>query len=136
MSNVDAHILVFCLGLFVLLYSIYSLLPVPEIKGGASWAIISGGLGGLVGALFGTGGPFYVVYLKIRQLDKSQFRATIASILLIEGSARIVGYTASGLYTPQALTLVAILLPVLLIGMYIGHYLHIKIDQKRFKSNH
>jgi uncharacterized membrane protein YfcA len=134
LSNVDAHILVFCLGLFVLLYSIYSLLPVTDLKGGYYWAVLCGSLGGLVGALFGTGGPFYVVYLKLRQLDKAQFRATIASVFLIDGGARIIGYATSGLYTPQVLTLTAILFPVLLLGMYVGHHLHIKIDQKRFNQ--
>jgi len=132
LSTVDAHILVFCLGLFVFGYSVYSLLPVPVIKGGYFWTVICGSLGGLVGALFGTGGPFYVVYLKLQQLDKSQFRATIASIFLIDGGARIVGYASSGFYTPQVLISVAILLPVLLLGLYVGHHLHIKIDQKRF----
>jgi hypothetical protein len=134
LSTVDAHILVFSLGLFDLLYSIYSLLPAPCLKGGHYWAVLFGSLGGLVGALFGTGGPFYVVYLKIRQLDKSQFRATIASIFLIDGGARIIGYAGSGLYTLQVLMLAAILFPVLLLGMYFGHHLHIKIDQKRFSQ--
>jgi uncharacterized membrane protein YfcA len=134
LSTVDAHILVFFLGLFVLLYSIYSLLPVTDLTGARYWAVLCGSLGGLVGALFGTGGPFYVVYLKLRQLDKSQFRATIASIFLIDGGARIIGYASSGLYTPQVLTLVAILFPVLLLGMYIGHHLHLKIEQKRFNQ--
>lgn len=134
LSNVDAHILVFCLGLFVFAYAIHSLLPTAEIKGGRYGPALAGGFGGLVGALFGTGGPFYVVYLKTRQLDKSQFRATIASIFLIDGGARIVGYSSSGLYTAQVLTLVAILFPVLLTAMYVGHHLHIKIDQQRFNQ--
>ena len=134
LSTVDARILVFCLGAFVLLYSIYSLLPFDNLKPGKHWVVFSGGFGGLVGALFGTGGPFYVVYLKTQNLNKSQFRATIASIFLIDGGARIFGYTSSGLYTPQVLTLVAVLFPVLLLGMYVGHHLHIKINQQHFNQ--
>ena len=132
LSTVDAYILVFCLGLFVFLYAIYSLLPTPDIKASRYGPILAGGFGGLVSALFGTGGPFYVIYLKTCELNKSQFRATIASIFLIDGGTRIVGYASSGLYTPQVLLLVALLFPVLLIGMYVGHHLHIKIDQRRF----
>lgn len=134
LSTVDARILVFCLGLFVLLYSIYSLMPIQDFKQSKYWTVFSGGFGGMVGALFGTGGPFYVVYLKTQNLNKSQFRATIASIFLIDGGARIFGYASSGLYTPQVLSLVAVLFPVLLTGMYVGHHLHIKIDQKRFNQ--
>jgi uncharacterized membrane protein YfcA len=133
LSTVDAYVLVFCLGLFVFLYAIYSLLPIQDIQTSRYWiVVVSGGFGGLVSALFGTGGPFYVIYLKTRGLNKSQFRATIASIFLIDGGARIVGYASSGLYTPQVLSLVAMLFPVLFIGMYVGHHLHIKIDQKQF----
>jgi len=32
------------------------------------------------------------------------------------------------------LLLVAILFPVLLLAMYVGHHLHIKIDQSRFNQ--
>jgi uncharacterized membrane protein YfcA len=132
--NVDEKSLVLALGVFVLLYSIYSLLPLPAPRGGRQWAVVAGGMGGMVGALFGTGGPFYVVYLKMRQLDKGAFRATIAMIFLVDGGVRIVGYAVSGLYTTQVLWTVATLFPVLLLGMYVGHHLHIRIEQKRFNQ--
>ena len=132
--NVDAKNLVMALSVFIFIYSIYSLLPIPIDKGGRHWAIVAGSCGGIVGALFGTGGPFYVAYLKMRQLEKGPFRATIAMIFLVDGGARIVGYTLSGLYTVQTLWLSLVLLPVLFLGMYVGHHLHIHIDQKRFNQ--
>lgn len=132
--NVETNNLVITLGIFILLYSIYSLLPLPIPAGGRRWAIVAGSCGGMVGALFGTGGPFYVVYLKMRQLDKGQFRATIAMIFLVDGGARIVGYALSGLFTQQTLSLSLILFPILLLGMYVGHHIHIQIDQKRFNQ--
>jgi len=88
----------------------------------------------MVGALFGTGGPLYVLYLNIRQLDKGPFRATIAMIFLVDGGARIFGYAISGLYTGQVLGMLLMLLPVLFLGMYVGHSLHLKIEQKRFNQ--
>lgn len=96
LSTVDAGILIFYLGLFILFYASYSLLPVQRFQQSRYWVVICGCFGGLVGALFGTGGPFYVVYLKTQQLNKAQFRATIASIFLIDGGARIVGYASGG----------------------------------------
>ena len=115
--NVDADILVLSLGIFVLLYSIYSMLPVTVPAGGRLWAVFAGSSGGMVGALFGTGGPFYVLYLKMRQHSKDQFRATIAMIFLIDGGARITGYAINGLYTSQVLLMFAVLLPVLLLSL-------------------
>jgi len=132
--NVDANLLVMALGVFVLLYAIYSLLPLPVPAGGRQWAIVAGCGGGMVGALFGTGGPFYVVYLKMRRLNKDQFRATIAMIFLVDGGARMSAYALNGLFTSQVLWLVLTLLPVLFVGMYAGHHLHIKIDQQRFNQ--
>ncbi len=132
--TVDQNTLVLYLGLFVTSYSIYSLLPLADPKGGRAWAVLAGGLGGMVGALFGTGGPFYVVYLKMRQLDKSVFRATIAMIFLFDGGVRIVGYAVNGLYTLQVLWMLLILFPVLFAGLYVGHHLHIKINQLRFNQ--
>ncbi len=132
--NVDADHLVLALGIFVILYALYSLSPVTVHSGSRLWAILAGSCGGLVGALFGTGGPFYVVYLKMRQLDKSAFRATIATVFLIDGGTRMTGYALTGLFTGQVLTLVAILFPVLLLAMYTGHHIHIKINQQRFNQ--
>lgn len=132
--NIDADLLITALGVFVILYSIYSLLPLSVHAGSRRWAVAAGLGGGAVGALFGTGGPFYVVYLKMRGLNKHQFRATIAMIFLLDGGARMTGYALHGLYTQQVLLLVLMLFPVLFIGMYVGHHLHIKIDQQRFNQ--
>lgn len=132
--NLNEKILVRTLSIFVLLYSIYSLLPRPDPVGGRKWAVLAGSFGGMVSALFGTGGPFYVVYYKMRQLDKGQFRATMAMTFLIDGGIRIIGYSWSGLYSLQLISTVALFFPVLLLGMYTGHHLHIKMDQKRFNK--
>ncbi len=132
--NIETRLLVMGLGIFVLAYSIYSLLAIHTVPGSRRWAILAGSCGGLVGALFGTGGPFYVAYLKMRKLDKGAFRATIAMVFLIDGGTRVVAYAGTGLYSTQSLTLVAVLLPVLLLAMYAGNHLHIKIDQHRFNQ--
>lgn len=132
--NINELILVRSLGVFVLAYSIYSLLPLAVYSGSRKWAILAGSFGGVVGALFGTGGPFYVLYLKLRGLDKAQFRATIAMIFLVDGGVRISGYAWSGLYTVQVLWMVLVLFPVLFAGMYVGNHLHVKIDQQRFNQ--
>ncbi|MCK4866128.1 MAG: sulfite exporter TauE/SafE family protein [Gammaproteobacteria bacterium] len=132
LMNIQAELLTLALGLFVVLYAIYSLLPQQDKTGSRYWAIPAGIFGGMIGALFSTGGPFYVLYLKLRQLAKGPFRATIATIFLIDGGARIAAYAMSGLYTIQVLTLVMILWPLLFLGLWIGHHLHIKIKQQQF----
>ena len=130
--NTDSRILTLSLGAFIIMYASYSLLPLKEMTGSRKWAVIAGTCGGLVGALFGTGGPFYVIYLKLRQLDRGQFRATVSMIFLLDGVFRVAGYSSSGLYNAQVLWLVLILFPVLLLAMYVGHHIHVKINQRMF----
>ena len=72
---VDIRLLSKGLGGFILIYAVYSLLARDtEEVGSQLWAIPAGGFGGLIGTLFGTGGPFYVLFLKHRGLAKTQFR--------------------------------------------------------------
>lgn len=132
--NTDPRLLALSLGVFVLSYAVYSLLPLRHLSGGRVWAIPAGAFGGMVGALFGTGGPFYVIYLKMRQLDKQHFRASIAVTFLLDGGARVVGYAMSGLYTREVLIMLVMLVPVLWFGMYVGNHLHIRINQRRFNQ--
>ena len=132
--NTDVTVLTLTLGIFILCYAVYSLLP-HEIKSGSRWwAVAAGSSAGLIGALFGTGGPFYVLYLKMRQVTKQQFRATITMIFLVDGGARMTGYFYSDLFTHKMVILALVLLPVLILAMYVGQHLHIKMNDHRFNQ--
>src|SRR5260370_3718492 len=94
------------LGGFVIVYAIYQMLPLPELRGSRAAATYCGLLGGLVGTLFGTGGPFYVIYLNLRGLDRLAFRATFAMNFLIDGGVRLAALAAARLLrrqTPRSL---------------------------------
>ena len=105
----------------------------PESAHSRWWALPAGGLGGLIGTTFGTGGPFYVVYLQMRRLDKTQFRATFAAIFLLDGANRLAGYFFSGMLTLQFLELLAMALPVMMIGIYLGGKVHTSVSQETFR---
>lgn len=130
----QAELLLRFLGGFVLLYALYSLLGREPAGGGTRrWAIPAGGLGGLIGTLFGTGGPFYVIYLHYRGLTKIPFRATMATIFLLDGGSRILGYFLSGFYTRDVLVLAALALPVMAVSLYAGGHIHTSISQESFR---
>lgn len=132
--TVDADLLRKALGGFIVLYAFYTLLSSgPGFYGKRWWAIPAGAFGGLIGTLFGTGGPFYVIYMRLRHLDKTAFRATIAVVFLIDGSSRILGYFFSGFYTGDTMYLLAAALPIMIIGMYIGGHVHTSISQRTFQ---
>lgn len=134
-NTLDGELLRSALGGFIVLYAFYSLLSAgPGFRGSRLWAAPAGALGGLIGTLFGTGGPFYVIYLRLRHLEKTPFRATVATIFLIDGSSRIVGYLFSGFYQRDTMLLLAASLPVMVVGMYIGGHIHTTISQRTFQQ--
>ena len=128
----DAELLTRFLGGFVFLYALYALWG-PEMPRASSWwALPAAFSGGAVGTLFGTGGPFYVTYLKARQLDKNAFRATFACIFILDGAARVTGYVGTAVVDIQLLFLLAMSLPVMILGMYLGGKIHTSLSAEIF----
>lgn len=132
-KTVDTNLLVKLLGVFILLFALYSLIsPKPHKQGSKLWIVPAGVFGGLVGTLFGTGGPFYVIYLQLRHLDKAAFRATVASIFMIDGGIRVGGFALSGFFIHETLLLAALGLPIMGVAMYLGGHIHTSISQTTF----
>lgn len=134
LKNIDTALLVHALGVFILLFALYSLIA-PEIKQHCSrkWASLAGSIGGVISTLFGTGGPLYVIYFQLRGLPKSVFRSTIATAFLIDGSVRLSGYALAGFYSREILLWIAASIPVMAIGLYIGGHIHTNISQRQFQ---
>jgi uncharacterized protein len=120
------------LGGFVIVYALYQLLPLPALHGSRLCTIFCGCFGGLVGTLFGTGGPFYVMYLKLRELDKSVFRATFAINFLIDGAIRLISYALIGLLRWQLLFYLLAALPIVSLSLYLGGRIHSGFSQSTF----
>ena len=132
LRELEAGLLTTALGLFVIGYALYSLLPLPALRGSKLWAAPSGFFAGLVGSLFGTGGPFTVIYLTLRGLEKAAFRGTIATVFLIDGGMRLAGFTVSGFYGRDSLIFALISLPVMAVGLYIGGHVHTNLSRQAF----
>lgn len=134
LQRLDPGILTQALGVFVIAYALYTLADLhPGRIRHARLCAPLGGLGGLIGTLFGTGGPVYVAYLQLWGPNKTQFRATAATLFLIEGSTRITGYLASGLVTWKGLVLVVGVVPLVALGLYAGHHVHINLSETLFR---
>ena len=133
-KSVNTLILVKALGVFIIIFAIYSLIS-PTFKRNDSqiWPVFAGFFGSFIGTLFGTGGPFYVFYFHLQEMDKSVFRATCAATFLIDGLVRAAGFTLSGFYTSAVLLNIAFALPIMFIAMYMGEHLHTNISQRSFQ---
>jgi len=122
----DEHELRRGLGVFLILYSIYALATAKVSRTvSARWrgplAAGTGIVGGLLGTIFGAGvGPIYVVYFNALRLEREIFRVTMSSVVLLGGAARIAGYASFGFYQWSSIALIAIGLPLVVIGSWLG----------------
>jgi uncharacterized membrane protein YfcA len=117
------------LGVFVCIYAAYLTLRRDRARRlGRGWAAPAGVVGGVVGALFGIGGPPYVMYLAGRIPEPAAQRATISQMVIVNVGLRVVAFGLAGLLASRALWLtVAILLPVAWLGVWLGDRLHVRL---------
>jgi uncharacterized protein len=134
----DEDILRRCLGVFLIAYAIHALWTsntyrlLPRRWHGALGAGV-GIIGGLLSALFGAGaGPIYVVYFDILRLERAAFRATMSAVVVLGGAARIAGYGSYGLYGSSSLALLAIGVPLVLVGSWLGDRVVYRLSARSF----
>ena len=100
------------------------------------WAIPPTGLvSGLLTGLFGTGGPPLIIYYYLAGLDKSSFRSNLMTVFVAMTLLRIVSYSAQGLITAPRLWSGLALLPVALLGVWVGQRVHVEISERTFRRS-
>lgn len=130
LTNLPREPLLTALGIFVMVFGLRSLLNIHGNKPIArGWAYPAGFSGGLIGALFNTGGPPYVIYYSHRIKDKTEFRATLSGIFLLDSLFRMLMFLLAGLLLQDNLLLALLMaLPVMGLGLFAGHKVHIGIS--------
>jgi len=119
------------LGSFIAAYALRNLIflgrkPRPVHP---AWAWPAGLTGGTVSALFGTGGPPYVIYLSHRLFDKGTLRATFSGLFLIEGASRILMFILTGLLLSGAILKAWLMaMPVALVALWAGSHVHSRMS--------
>ena len=124
---------VILLGAFVTGYGVYRLVAKTSTKALSRWWGIPTGLfGGVIGGLFGVGGPIYAAYLTARISDYTRMRATLSAVFSCSTGFRIVVFLISGLMLQKEVGWgVLLLVPSMLIGLTIGHRLHAKLSREQ-----
>jgi uncharacterized protein len=135
-TMVPTWVLAKTLGIVVIAFGTYQLLPLPlglrPAGGSRIAAACCGVLGGLLGTLFGTGGPFYAIYLNMRALDRTAFRATFALNFLIDGGIRLIAYAVMGLLSRETFLHIAAALPIAAAGLFAGGRIQTGLSQRTF----
>lgn len=135
--SLDNRLLVILLGSFLIVYATYMLavhaLGLPQFRCTERWALPLGFTGAFFDTLFGGGGgTLVVIYMHARGIGRMEFRATVAMLWFIEMIARIAGYGIAGYYTREVLIMVALLLPVVWAGTWVGEQLGNRVSQETF----
>ena len=96
------------------------------------WTVAPIGLfAGTTSSALGVGGPIYVFYFTGRGATPQQIRATVPAVFSFTTVARIAIFASVGLFNVQVLTAVALLLPVMALGMWGGHRLHGRLTREQ-----
>jgi uncharacterized membrane protein YfcA len=120
------------LGTFATLYGVYALLARGASRPvGRGWAYPAGFAGGACGALFGIGGPPYVAYLSRRIQDKGALRATVATMIAVSVSTRLVLFALVGLLPWEKIVTALALLPFAAAGLWAGGHAHGRISREQ-----
>ena len=124
----DATLL--ALGIFVCGYALYIMLHRgPRRVLGRVWAAPAGILSGILGALFGVGGPPYVAYIAGRIEDGAAQRATISQMIVLNVGLRVAVFALAGLFSRRDLWLaIGVLLPVAWAGVWTGNHVHTRLQ--------
>jgi uncharacterized membrane protein YfcA len=77
-------------------------------------------------------GPIYVIYFNTLRMEREIFRVTMATVVLLGGAARIAGYARLGFYEGSSITLIAIGLPLVVVGSWLGERVIRRLDPVRF----
>jgi hypothetical protein len=131
--NLPREPLLVGLGSFVIFFGLRYLFNVHgEAAISRWWSLPTGLSGGLIGAMFGTGGPPYVVYLSHRLHDKTQLRGTLSGLFMLEGALRIIVFLFMGLLLqPDMLQALVLSLPLMGLGLYLGNRVHLGITRRQ-----
>lgn len=132
--NLKSDLLLLLMGIFVTAYALYSLaVKVRPTQLAAGWAIPMGTLGGLFGALFGSGGFLYAIYLNSRLTSKEQARATQSALISCSTIVRLSLFLIAGVYADIPLLVLGVcLLPAMLTGSWAGRALTKRLSRETF----
>jgi uncharacterized membrane protein YfcA len=129
LAKASPNALMLGLGVFVVAYALWNIRK-PQLRGDwPAWAAWPVGLaGGVFSAMFGTGGPVYVIYLSRRCPQLAEMRATVAAVILLSTLMRLTIFAVGGFYAGGSLLLMALwCMPFMLVAVAFGMRLHKRV---------
>lgn len=133
LGELPSNLLQILLGVFCIVFSLWKKL-IPLLGRLPCAGLIWGAVSGLTSTLLHSGGPPINIYLATRQLPKRTWLATAAVFFAMMNLIKIVPYGLTGQWQFDLLIIDIILLPISLIGVWLGYLLQLKINEALFMS--
>jgi uncharacterized membrane protein YfcA len=134
LTGVPDKYLRLALGVFAAGVGVHGILnPTLHHRISALWSIPAGLVGGSLATIFGVGGPIYATYLSGRLGDKSEIRATLATLIWISAFSRAAIYAVGGLLQATIFAGGLLLAPFVWIGLRIGTRIHVGLTQAQMR---
>lgn len=132
--NLKSDLLLLLMGLFITAYALYTLaVRAKPARLAAGWSVPLGTVGGMFGALFGSGGFLYAIYLNARMQDKEQARATQSALISCSTVVRLSLFLLAGVYADRSLLMLALCLaPMMALGLCLGRRLTLNMSRETF----
>lgn len=121
------------LGAFITAFAIYSLAGRKPKLDDDRLAPLFGFSAGILGGAYGMNGPPLVVYGVLRRWQPAQFRATLQGYFLIASMVGMAGYAITGLWTRTVSGYFLLSLPLALVAIVLGHFIHRRLSSSRFQ---
>jgi uncharacterized membrane protein YfcA len=94
-------------------------------------AIVAGGAAGFTTFVAHAGGPPMTAYLLYRGLNKTLFAGTAIALFTLGNVIKLIPYGALAFAKPATLLQALVLAPVVPFGVWLGKYIHDRLDQSR-----
>lgn len=122
------------LGIFIILYVIYTRIKKIEIKLFKKLGLLFGLLGGFASGVFSSGGQFLIVYIH-NKLDNSRLvRATVIGSLAVGNFLRVPLLIANNVLTLDIFVKSLYVLPFFALTLFLSHKLYKKISENTLKN--
>ncbi len=123
LKRVPSDTIRFFLGLFLVLYSLYSLILSTKPRDlNPKWGYFAGFLSGVGSAALSTGGPPLIIYVTLNNWTNNQIKATITGAFIFTTYLGITVHAVSGMTTMIVLKYFLFAAPAVLLGTAVGSY--------------
>jgi uncharacterized protein len=125
------------MGAVIIIFSLYFIFFEDRIKPrriGKFWSFFIGLLSGVTTATFGMGGPPIILYYRFMNPPKDEFRVNVLTIFFITSCIKTPLYIYNGLLTMPQVYSSLIVIPFVILGIWLGCTLNLKIDEARFRK--